>query len=264
MSDDSSNQSAQEPATRPSSQAPAYKLGDVANGHILTTAGWLPLRRLAHGWPGPYYPGDVLNGHVFMGSTWVPVGEFGAPQAGVATSVAGVSGPARRRSTRWLWAIGVALLVGLSVAMLVGLAVLGTISGKADDKRSATTVLARTPNGTKPQPASPAPNPEARYAARMRKHGWAKWPDGLWGKVEVGDRTTFSVSWNFHVVSPTGCPDGIYIEANVVDSSKTVVGFTNDLLPSLPPKQEAVLELTASADESDGTLFLSPTQVTCN
>jgi len=266
MSDDASNKSAQGPATGPTGQAPAYKLGDVANGHMLTVAGWLPLRRLVDGWPGPYCPGDMLNGHVFTGSTWVPVGEFGAPQAGVATSGSGVPGPVRRRGTRWLWALGVAMLVGLWVAMLVGPAVLGTISGKADDKPSSVTTAPTPtpPDGTKTQLASAAPDPEARYAERMRKNGWAKWPDGLWGKVEVGDRTTFSVSWNFHVVSPTGCPDGIYIEANVVDSSKRVVGFTNDLLPSLAPKQEAVLELTASADASDGTLFLSPTQVTCN
>jgi hypothetical protein len=98
----------------------------------------------------------------------------------------------------------------------------------------------------------------------MKRLGWPQMVENLWAKYEgPGEATTVSVSWKIRVVSRTGCPNGVYLEANVRDESKTVVGFANDLLPSLPAKQPAVLELTTPATAADGTLNLSPTQATC-
>lgn len=51
---------------------PQWKIGDIANGHILVATGWVPLRPQVTDAP-PHHPGDVVNGHAFTGEVWVPV-----------------------------------------------------------------------------------------------------------------------------------------------------------------------------------------------
>jgi hypothetical protein len=242
---------------------PGFKLGDIANGHLLTAAGWLPLRRLPQGSRGPYYPGDVLNGHAFTGTDWVPVREVAKP--GGMAPVVGTPGPGPKRSSGGRWRVGLAI----GVAVLVGVGVVASALASSGDNSESASAPTAGPTSMKPLPevADPKPTPDqaARYAARMKQRGWTQVADNLWGKEQPdGESTTFSVSWKYRVVSPTGCPNGVYMAANVVNRSKTVVGFTNDYLPSLPANQQAILELTASAKASDGTLFLEPTKVTCN
>ena len=47
------------------------------------------------------------------------------------------------------------------------------------------------------------------------------------------------------------CPSMVYVAANILDSSKRVVGFTNDTLPSLAKGQEALM--TLGIMEKNGT-----------
>lgn len=98
--------------------APERKPGDVANGHILTAAGWLPLRRLPLGSPGPYYAGDLLDSNAYTGTDWVyvPVVEAAeVPQAdGVRPAFAPLPGPAPKRSSGRGWLI--ALSAGVAPA----------------------------------------------------------------------------------------------------------------------------------------------------
>lgn len=47
------------------------------------------------------------------------------------------------------------------------------------------------------------------------------------------------------------CPSMVYVAANILDSSKRVVGFTNDTLPSLREGQEALM--TLGIMETNGT-----------
>lgn len=49
-----------------------WRVGDVANGHVLTSAGWVPIRHRAESGVSTWYPGDVVRGHVFTGEKWVP------------------------------------------------------------------------------------------------------------------------------------------------------------------------------------------------
>jgi hypothetical protein len=53
--------------------------------------------------------------------------------------------------------------------------------------------------------------------------------------------TSFTYCWTMQVISETGCPTGLYAEVNILQGD-TIVGFSNDLLGSLPPGQKAKLE----------------------
>jgi hypothetical protein len=51
---------------------PHWKIGDIVNGHLLVSSGWVPLRGAANS--GPFWqPGDVVNAHAFTGEEWVPI-----------------------------------------------------------------------------------------------------------------------------------------------------------------------------------------------
>jgi hypothetical protein len=161
------------------------KPGDVANGRILTAAGWLPMRRLPPGSPGPYYAGDLLDGRAFTGEGWVyvPVEEAAkAPRADGLAYVAPVAALAPRSAGG-----GFLKALGIGLAVIVGLGVVGGVIGAVKDEHpSAGAVSAATPTGQatgekpKPAPATVAPDPEASYAAEMKRLGWVEAGNGLW------------------------------------------------------------------------------------
>jgi hypothetical protein len=125
-----------------------------------------------------------------------------------------------------------------------------------------TTSATPHPSLTSDEPKSqkPPPDPNATYAAKMKKRGWTELTEGLWGTWGPSSADTFSVTWKMRVVSPTGCSNGVYLEANVMDASDTVVSFTNDMLPSLPANQQAVLQLTTTAH---GQVTVQITKASC-
>lgn len=155
--------------------------GDVANGHILTAAGWLPLRRIPLGSPGPYYAGDLLDGRAFTGEGWVyvPVAEAAkAPRADGQAYVSPVAPPAPRSAGGgFLKALG----IGLAVIVCLGV-VSGVIGALKDDRPPAGTASEATTAEKKPEPApaTEAPDPKASYAAEMKRLGWVEAGNGLW------------------------------------------------------------------------------------
>lgn len=47
--------------------------------------------------------------------------------------------------------------------------------------------------------------------------------------------------WKITVIANYGCTDGVYAELNMMDSSGTVIDWSNDSIPYLGPGQKAVL-----------------------
>lgn len=114
-----SSQSSPDPAT--------WKVGDVANGQVLTGGGiWVPLRHLPPNSPGPHHPGDVVNGHVFTGADWKPVNGLGGSTPG---TFAPQPTPQKSRGG----CLKAALIGGAAlVVLIVVLAVVGTLMDKMD------------------------------------------------------------------------------------------------------------------------------------
>jgi len=65
----------------------------------------------------------------------------------------------------------------------------------------------------------------------------------------------------YEVVTKSGCPNGLYVEANVLDASGIIVDFTNDVVSSLPLDGRAKIELYSY--ESGATRLLV-TKVSCS
>ncbi|MCR1784112.1 hypothetical protein KVF89_16350 [Nocardioides carbamazepini] len=90
-------------------------MGTVENGHVLTRAGWVPLRRLPTTARPPYYPGDVKNGHVFTGEAWAPFTE----SAPTPPAPAGASGK-RGRGLRTGGAIAIGAVTLIAIIVVIG------------------------------------------------------------------------------------------------------------------------------------------------
>lgn len=242
---------------------PQYRPGDVANGHILTAAGWMPLRRLPHGAPGPYYAGDCLNGKAFTGREWVTLpppnltGAAGAPQPTMATPQR-LTTPQKSTKTWPLIAVG----IGILTLTVFGFAV-AVVSGDTDSDQGVSVSPASpspsptskpntsTPTPT-PRPTAPTVDPDAALAKAMEEKGWMRLSDEVWGAWEEGEADMFSYSWRLRVIAPEGCRNGIYVAGTIEDETKTVIGYANDLLPSLAPNQQAVMKLTTMLDGGTG------------
>lgn len=244
-----------------------WPVGSVANYHLRTSGGWIPLTRKSRADGPPWVPGDVVDGHVMTeAGEWVSAGELA--QAPVTAPLHPIAAPPMSPKERWL-----RLPIGAKIALavlpvLVGLSVIGSVVGETDD-RGTSEAPAPTPkaipNAAKSQSPNPArttvaPDPSIKYAADMKKLGWTKLTDGLWGKWDPSSSDSFSVTWNMRVVSQDGCSNGVYLEGNVMDASNTVVGFVNDMLPSLPANQQAVLKLMSTAS---GQLTVETTKANC-
>lgn len=149
---------------------PTYELGAVANGHVLTAAGWIPLRRLPDDARQPYYPGDTLRGHAFTGNGWVAIPEpppRNRPSTGPSLD--------RPRKNSWLlWVAG-------GVAVLVILGIVGAIAdSQSDDTKSEASSTDTTSAASTPAPKAPrttaVPNPTKTTAA----HPDRVVMDGMW------------------------------------------------------------------------------------
>jgi hypothetical protein len=62
-----------------------------------------------------------------------------------------------------------------------------------------------------------------------------------WKWTKGACTTSFGYCWTMEVISDTGCPNGLYAEVNI-SQGDTIVGYSNDVLGSLPPMQKAKLE----------------------
>jgi hypothetical protein len=79
--------------------------------------------------------------------------------------------------------------------------------------------------------------------------GFKEWPlgEGIAYKFATADVdcSYYDSCVNVVVYSEYGCPSGLYVEANILDSSGTVVDYANDMLGSLGADQKARLILGA-------------------
>lgn len=68
------------------------------------------------------------------------------------------------------------------------------------------------------------------------------------------------LSWK--VVSKLGCMNGLYVEANFIDESGTVIDWSNDSIPTLGAMEKGIIELITYSDAPNLSVELS--QVNCN
>lgn len=62
------------------------------------------------------------------------------------------------------------------------------------------------------------------------------------------------------IISRDGCPSGLYVEVNKLDSSENVIDWTNDSVPALGPMQSAVLQFVSYNNNADST---QPVEFNC-
>lgn len=76
--------------------------------------------------------------------------------------------------------------------------------------------------------------------------------DGIaWDWVD-NPKCDFGVCTQMRVEATSGdCPNGFYVAVNVLDSSGTILGYSNDLLPTLRSGQSAILTFNILEDGGD-------------
>jgi Domain of unknown function (DUF4352) len=140
-----------------------YRIGDVANGYVLTEQGWKPIPPDKTPQPRQYRVGDVANGYVLTEQGWQPLGGGGSPAAYVNQPPYG-QGPVQpayqpapgSRSRKGLWivlAVVAVLVVGLVGALVLVLTNLSRSGGVSAPVVSTTT-------------ASPSPSPSSAPSSR--------------------------------------------------------------------------------------------------
>lgn len=77
---------------------------------------------------------------------------------------------------------------------------------------------------------------------------WDADPTVAYRWVDDPDCPSYSGCWQMELVSRDGCGGGLYVAMNKLEGD-TVVGYTNDSLPSLEPRQIARLTFTSTEDE---------------
>lgn len=55
----------------------------------------------------------------------------------------------------------------------------------------------------------------------------------------------------YEIVTERGCPDGLYIEANVLDGGNRVIDYTNDLVASVRVGERAKVILESVEDDAE-------------
>lgn len=217
---------------------PEYKTGDVANGHVLTAAGWMLVRPLTSGSPEPYYAGDLLDGKVFTGTDWVvvPVAESATPLRPPVSKTRSQG----RKKTRSRRRKKIALAAGISA--VAALAVLGTVVLAND----------RMPQFLRYGPTADLSEPDREYVAGLEKEGWFHLSGHLYGKWDEAKPEDLGSILTLQVASPDGCPNGVEVRVDIKDRSKTVVDSPEAELDSLPAKKQAGMEfLTGQAGKFD-------------
>lgn len=247
-----------------------WPVDSVANDHLRTSDGWIPLARKSRTDGPPWSPGDVVDGHVMTETgTWVSTGEAAHTAPPLQPPMAPSVGMRQRLRQRPLAAkIALGLLAAWAVLIVADQIVEAVRSPGDGDARTESTQPApqpTTPDRTEAAPkARPTVDPEAKYAAKMQRRGWTELSEGLWARWDspAAESNIMGVTWKMRVVSPDGCPNGVYVEANVLDSSGTVVGFTNAMLPSLGAHTQALMQLTTTMGTQ--RISLEPTKGSCN
>ena len=80
--------------------------------------------------------------------------------------------------------------------------------------------------------------------------------------VENPDSDCYYCSyWQMDVIARDGCPNGLYAEINIENSSGTVIDWTNDRIPSLSQGDKARLTFETYNDASDSA---SVTELSCS
>jgi hypothetical protein len=160
-----------------------YRIGDVANGYVLTEQGWQPLAPGAEPTPPRYRIGDTANGYVLTEQGWQPLGPpagapaWGSPQAYAPQPGYGPVQPAYQpnpgtRSRKGLWitvAVVAVVFVGFVAAAVLTLANArrpGGVSAPAVSSSPATTGSpASAPEPTPSDASSSEPASEGKLLA---------------------------------------------------------------------------------------------------
>lgn len=77
------------------------------------------------------------------------------------------------------------------------------------------------------------------------------------------DRTTCDTGdscWGMEIVAHDGCPDGLYVELSILDSSGAAIGFTNDTVGAIQRGGRARLTFDTYEDAADKARL---TEVSC-
>ena len=78
--------------------------------------------------------------------------------------------------------------------------------------------------------------------------GYTEWSEDsniAWKWINGRD-CSYSYCWHVGVVTNTGCPSGVYVEVNILDSGDNVIDYSNGTLSSLGPSQTGIIEISNS------------------
>jgi hypothetical protein len=109
----------------------------------------------------------------------------------------------------------------------------------------------------------PVSNPEQREGDSSNVTAW--YPEG-YNSLSVN--STFAIQWvqgaedpcgsaactfsTMNIVSQSACPGGVYVEVNFLDSSGTVIDWSNDVVPALDEGQVAQLQFSSFESAASG------------
>lgn len=96
--------------------------------------------------------------------------------------------------------------------------------------------------------ATPRPTPNTAWIPS----GFEQVADGVAFKRIEGECT----SWPcvaYEVATRDGCPNGLYVEANVLNSGGTIVGYTNDVVQRMGASDRAKIVLDILEDDGERT-----------
>lgn len=238
------------------------------------------MSQFAPGW----YPDYVENDKVryWDGQQWTqhtravaPVHHlYGTPPNGVAQrSRTGSAGQStenaqsapknKRRARSWFTAVGataasIAALVALSVWFLNSLPEVDSsaVTVAADDETATAPTDSKSPEPKKEKDESEAKEPQQE----PQKTADEIWKDKGFEVAEPGnlyvpamDTSEFTCGYApclyYQVYTVDGCPNGLYLEASVLQGG-AVVGMSNDMVSGVRPGESAVLELEAYGHDS--------------
>ena len=85
--------------------------------------------------------------------------------------------------------------------------------------------------------------PEREYV--LESPEWSEDSNIAWKWINGRD-CSYSYCWHVGVVTNTGCPSGVYVEVNILDSGDNVIDYSNGTLSSLGPSQTGIIEISNS------------------
>jgi hypothetical protein len=103
-----------------------------------------------------------------------------------------------------------------------------------------------TPERTPRPRATPRPTPDISWVPS----GFRVVANGVAVKSLEGECDYFRCV-AYEVVTEAGCPDGLYIEANVLDGDDRVIDYANDLVASVGVGERAKIVLESTDDDAE-------------